>query len=118
MFVLADDESVCKFAVGREGSGKKWLYSRKTDKDWKVEKLVFVPFLYRAQPADTWSNSIRTWARPDSKKPSSSAAARDTSIIRPGMNGPLSLIVTSTELPFVKLMTLALLPSGNVLCAA
>ena len=46
------------------------------------------------------------------------AAAFERSITRPFMNGPRSLMRTTTDLPFFGLVTLSLVPNGRVLCAA
>ena len=46
------------------------------------------------------------------------AAAGVTSITRPRLNGPRSLMVTITERPFFLLVTRTLVPKGNVRCAA
>src|SRR5689334_8831637 len=50
--------------------------------------------------------------------PNACAAAWDKSMMRPSTNGPRSLISTSTDFPLARLVTLARLPSGIVLCAA
>jgi hypothetical protein len=47
-----------------------------------------------------------------------SAAALDKSIILPRICGPSSVILTKTDRPFDKFVTFAIVPKGNVLCAA
>src|SRR4029079_4552079 len=46
------------------------------------------------------------------------AAASDTSSMRPLMNGPRSLMRTTTLRPLFLLVTLSFVPKGNVRCAA
>src|SRR5215468_5324248 len=46
------------------------------------------------------------------------AAAGVTSITRPRTNGPLSLISTTTDRPFRRLVTRTLVPNGSERCAA
>jgi hypothetical protein len=62
--------------------------------------------------------SILTGAVPFSTMSSRSAASLDRSITRPSACGPRSLISTSTDLPFSRLVTSAVAPSGSSGCAA
>src|SRR5687768_16091132 len=57
-------------------------------------------------------------ATPASTIPNWRAAFFDTSIMRPGANGPRSLMVTFTERPLARLVTFTCVPNGNVRCAA
>jgi len=50
--------------------------------------------------------------------PIARAAAGVRSMTRPRTNGPLSLMVTRTDLPLLRLVTRAREPHGNDLCAA
>jgi hypothetical protein len=56
------------------------------------------------------------WPRPI--MPILLAAAFDKSNTRPLMNGPRSLMRTTTDLPLFGLVTFSLVPNGKVLCAA
>ncbi len=60
----------------------------------------------------------RTGVVPLDSKPSSWAARRDRSMIRPSTKGPRSLTRKRSERPFCRLVTWTTLGSGNVLCAA
>src|SRR5262245_57279628 len=64
------------------------------------------------------SVSIRTRATPRLRKASISAACEETSITRPRTKGPRSLMVTSTERPLSRFVTLTDVPKGRVRCAA
>lgn len=59
-----------------------------------------------------------TRVTPEPVKPSSEAAARDTSITRPRMKGPRSLMRTTTVRPLRRFVTRTLVPNGNERCAA
>ncbi len=78
-----------------------------------VSKLNFAKI---ARSYLTISNCKEAWPR--LIMPSFRAAARLTSIKRPGINGPLSLIRTTTDLLLVGLVRRTFVPKGNVLCAA
>lgn len=64
------------------------------------------------------SASTLTFAMPAERKPSASAAADETSMTRPPVNGPRSLMITTTLRLFFKLVTRAFEPKGSVRCAA
>ena len=64
--------------------------------------------------SESASRSTRTLAIPDVTRPRTLAAARETSMMRPLLNGPRSLIRTSTDFPLVRLVTFTLLPHGRV----
>src|ERR1700686_4724328 len=55
---------------------------------------------------------------PTCLRPIASAAPAERSMSRPRVNGPRSLIVTTTEPPVRGLVTTTLVPNGNVLWAA
>ena len=55
---------------------------------------------------------------PELINPSSVAAALERSITRPLMNGPRSLMRTTTDLPLCRLTTVHVVPNGKVRCAA
>lgn len=59
-----------------------------------------------------------TFVHPEFTKPSWPATFLVTSMIRPLVNGPRSLIRTMAERPLRKFVTLTLVPNGNVLWAA
>src|SRR5262245_54766667 len=61
---------------------------------------------------------MHTAAWPAPTKPSSRAAAFDTSIMRPLTNGPRSLMRTTTALPLPVLVTFTLVPNGRLRWAA
>lgn len=52
------------------------------------------------------------------ENPSARAPAGVRSMIRPRMNGPRSLIVTTTVFPLLRFVTFTLLPKGKKRCAA
>ena len=60
----------------------------------------------------------RTLAVPASIMPMLAAAAFDRSMMRPPMNGPRSLIRTTTERPLARFSTNTLVPNGSERCAA
>ena len=60
----------------------------------------------------------RGWKTHDRSIPSASAAERETSTMRPGMNGPRSLTRTVTDRPVVTSVTRRRVPNGSVRCAA
>src|SRR5262249_19865887 len=60
----------------------------------------------------------RTRATPAPVMRNARAALVDTSMVRPRMNGPRSLMRTTTELPFDRLVTRTRVPNGRVRCAA
>ena len=62
--------------------------------------------------------SAHTDVWPELMKPSRLAAPFDRSITRPLMNGPRSLIRTTTLRPLLRLVTFNLVPKGKVRCAA
>ena len=64
------------------------------------------------------TTDTRTLAMPDLIMPSSSAAARVTSMTRPPVNGPRSLIRTMTSRPFARFSTRTLVPKGRLGWAA
>src|ERR1022692_1337980 len=55
---------------------------------------------------------------PTSVRPIARAAPRDRSMSRPRVNGPRSLMMTTTVAPVRGLLTLTLVPNGSGLCAA
>ncbi len=59
-----------------------------------------------------------TRAVPEPSMPRLDAAALDTSMIRPAMKGPRSLIRTTTEWPLLRFSTSTLVPKGSERCAA
>ena len=67
---------------------------------------------YACAGADTTSS--RTFASPARRIPSRVAAAVDRSITRPGLRFPRSLIRTTTDLRFRRLITLTNVPNGSV----
>src|SRR5690606_26856694 len=62
--------------------------------------------------------SMQIFVCPARMKPSCCAAAFDRSMTRPLMNGPRSLMRTTTDLPLRWLVTLILEPKGRERCAA
>ena len=73
-------------------------------------------------PAEALGAAVQPWrsmtstvtgARPE--KPNARAAAGITSMIRPGTNGPRSLIRTTTERPLSKCVMRTSVPNGRVL---
>src|SRR5690606_4127499 len=68
--------------------------------------------------APHYSAWITTGATPARIRPMRSAAARLRSITRPGVNGPRSLMRTTTERPVAGYSTRTRVPKGSVLCAA
>src|ERR1700730_12358172 len=66
------------------------------------------------------SHDHRTCAQtlPILRKPIARAAPRERSMSRPRVNGPRSLMITTTEAPVRGLVTITLVPNGNRLCAA
>src|SRR5690606_37418201 len=59
-----------------------------------------------------------TRATPEPTMPTASAPARERSMTRPGLNGPRSLMRTTTERPLSSLTTRTRVLKGSVLCAA
>ncbi len=76
------------------------------------------PKAARAPPSVSVVVTTRTFAVPASIIPMLSAAALDRSMMRPPMNGPRSLIRTTTERPLVRFSTSTLVPNGSDRCAA
>ena len=69
-----------------------------------------------AEPDVSRRPPAMTGARPE--KPSARAAAGVTSMTRPRMNGPRSLMRTTTDFPLCLLVTRTSVPNGSVRCAA
>ena len=61
---------------------------------------------------------MQTGVCPRLRYPSFAAAALERSIILPRMNGPRSLILTMTLLPFRRLVTRTFVPNRKLRCAA
>jgi hypothetical protein len=72
----------------------------------------------RTAPAPGTSGSTRTRATPLRTMSSASAAARERSMTRSGLNGPRSLMRTSTLRPLSRLTTRTTVPNGSVRWAA
>lgn len=64
------------------------------------------------------TTSILTFAVPSREHSISRAALYDRSMMRPRVNGPRSLIFTTTDLPFSRFSTRTFVPNGHVRWAA
>jgi hypothetical protein len=72
----------------------------------------------RSAPAPASMGSTRTRATPERSMSIASAAPRDRSMMRSGLNGPRSVIRTSTLRPLVTFVTRTRVPNGSVRWAA
>ena len=94
-FIDGTDENTAKLPKG-------WKRTRAFDRQVQAASVSY------------WTTSSLTFARPAPTIPSASAAAYETSTVRPATYGPRSLTRTVTDLPVATLVTRNLVPNGKV----
>ena len=89
--------------IGGAASGllPKFAHARGTDARTRVRGTVSL------------AHNLATVTGASPEKPSARAPAGVRSMTRPRMNGPRSVIVTTTDFPFLRLVTCTLLPNGK-----